>query len=109
MTDRTRRNSQSQKLNMKWMGGSVSLLLISAALKMFVSYPPVDTGAGTMILAVFLAFWSSVLGVVGVSVAALWWLVGQLSRQTKKTACVPSRSPKESADENKPNSFTRVA
>jgi hypothetical protein len=91
------------------MMGSISLLLISAALKMFVNYPPVDTGAGTMMLSVFLPFWFSVLGIVGVSVAALWWLVGRLGRQPQKATCVPSRSPKEMADENKWNSFTRVA
>ncbi|MEW6247136.1 MAG: hypothetical protein AB1555_10555 [Nitrospirota bacterium] len=109
MTNKTRRNSRSQKLNMKWMAGSVSLLLISAALESFAEHAPADTGAGTMILAVFLAFWSSVLGAVGVFASALWWLVGWLGGQAKDAASVASRSPKESVDETKPKSFTRVA
>lgn len=107
MTIKTGRNGSSRWA--KWTVGSVGLLVISAALKMFVSYPPADTGAGAMILAVLLAFWSSVLGVVGVSVSALWWLVGRLGGRAKDAASVPSRSFKEGVDKNKPNSFTRVA
>ena len=91
------------------MAGSIGLLLISAALKIFAEHAPADTGAGTMILAVVLAFWSSVLGAVGVFASALWRLVGRLGGQANDAASVASRSSKESVDENKPNRFTRVA
>ncbi len=45
MTIKTGRNDSPRWA--KWTVGSIGLLVISAALKMFVSSPPADTGAGS--------------------------------------------------------------
>ena len=126
---------------MGWVAGIASLLLlISAGLELFVQQTLGHHSVATVLLALSLASWSYVLGLVGLLFLAVRWLVewrrvrvkraamsrdasaGRRSRRLEKPELegpisfqqgvdlvVPSRSPKESVDENEPNNLTRVA
>src|SRR2546422_9174781 len=61
MNSKTRENGAFQRTG--WVVGSASLLLlISAGLELFVQQTLGHSSVGTVILALFLAFWSYVLG-----------------------------------------------
>ena len=139
MNSKTQGNAVFQWMG--WVAGIASLLLlISVGLELFVQQTLGYSNAGTVILALFLAFWSYVLGLGVLLFLAMWCLVewrrvrvkraamsryapaeprsrrlekpeleGPLSFQQGVAPVVPSRSPKESVDENEPNNLTRVA
>jgi len=139
MNSKTQGNGMLQRMG--WVAGIASLLLlISVGLELFVQQTLGYSSAGTVILALFLAFWSYVLGLGVLLFLAMWCLVewrrvrvtraamsryasaeprsrrlekpeleGPLSFQQGVAPVVPSRSPKESVDENEPNNLTRVA
>jgi hypothetical protein len=120
--------------------GSASLLLLtSAGLELFVRLTLEYSSAATVILALFLAFWSYVLGLGVLLVLSVWWLVrlrrAQVtqsamsryapaeprSRRLEKPALrdpqcqqgmaptVPTRSSGERDDGNATNGLSRVA
>lgn len=143
MYSKTRENSVFQ--GMRWGSGSVIvLLIISAGLEFFAQqvhgHEASEASVATLLLALYLASWLYILGLVGLVFLSVWWLVGwlrmlvaraamsrhspaepgrrhlnkpelqgSLSFQQGVAPVVPSRSPKESVDENEPNSLTRVA
>jgi hypothetical protein len=139
MNSKTQGNAVFQWMG--WVAGIASLLLlISVGLELFVQQTLGYSSAGTVILALFLAFWSYVLGLGVLLFLAMWCLVewrrvratraamsryapaesrsrrlekpeleGPLSFQQGVAPVVPSRSPKESVDENESNNLTRVA
>ncbi len=143
MTSKTRGNGVFQAMG--WGVGSVIvLLLISAGLKFFaqqaLGQEASEARVATMLLALYLASWLYVLGIVGLVLLSVRWLMGWQRIRVKRAAMtqyapaeprsrrlkkpevegplsfqqgvapvVPSRSPKESVDENEPNRLTRVA
>jgi hypothetical protein len=139
MNSKTQGNAVFQRMG-RVAGIASLLLLISVGLELFVQQTLGYSSAGTVILALFLAFWSYVLGLGVLLFLAMWSLVewrrvrvtqaamsryapaeprsrhlekpeleGPLSFQQGVAPVVPSRSPKESVDENEPNNLTRVA
>jgi hypothetical protein len=61
---------------MGWMIGTVStLFLISAGLELFVRQAFRQVSIATVLLALSLASWSYVLGLVGLIFLTVWWLV----------------------------------
>lgn len=139
MNSKTQGNTVFQ--GMGWVAGIASLLLlIGAGLELFVQQTLGHSSVATVLLALFLAFWSYALGLglllfLSVRWLVRWWLVrvtraavsrdapvtprsrrlekpeleGALSFRQGVAPVVPSRSPKESVDENEPNNLTRVA
>ena len=94
MNSKTRGNSVFQ--GMGWVVGSVSLLLlISAGLELFVQQTLGHNSVATIILALFLAFWSYVLGLVGLLFLSVRWLVSW-RRLWVKPAAMSRYSPAES-------------
>lgn len=78
------RNSRGDFMNNKngklswtgWVVGGASLLLLfSAGLELFVQQTLGHNSVATVILALSLAFWSSVLGLGVLVFLAVWWLV----------------------------------
>lgn len=65
---------------MGWFVGSVSLLLLISAggLEFFARHVLGQANVATLLLALFLAFWSYVLGIAGLLFLSVWWLVGWL-------------------------------
>src|SRR5262245_19246267 len=70
---------------MRWVVGSISLsLLINAgALALFAQEFGHDNLA-TVLLALHMASWSYVLGIVGLVLVSVWWFVGWLRAQVKR-------------------------
>jgi hypothetical protein len=94
MTSKTRGKSKFQGTG--WVVGSVSLvLLISAGLELFVQQTLGHHSVATVILALFLAFWSYVLVLGGLLFLAVWWLVNW-RRLRVKPAAMSRYSPTES-------------
>jgi hypothetical protein len=64
---------------MRWLLGSISVLLLMAAgrLAVFAQPPPWEANVTKILLALYLAFWSYVLGIVGLVLLAVWWFVGR--------------------------------
>jgi hypothetical protein len=139
MNNKTQGNAVFQ--GMGWVAGIASLLLlISAGLELFVQQTLGHSSVATVLLALFLGFWSYVLGLGLLLFLSVRWLVrwrrvrvtraatsryapaaprsrrlekpeleSPISFQQGVAPVVPSRSPKESVDENEPNNLTRVA
>lgn len=78
MSDKTRENGGFQRMG--WVVGSVSLLLLISAggLELFAQQTLGQASVATLLLALFLAFWSYVLGIAGLLFLSVWWLVGWL-------------------------------
>ena len=122
---------------MGWVAGITSLLLLISAggLELFAQQTLGQTSVATILLTLFLAFWSYVLGIVGLVLSVVWWLhvrgkraamsgyasAEPRSRRLEKpeleaqflehgvAPVVPSRSSRESDDRNKAASPSRVA
>lgn len=136
MNSKTQWNGGFQR--MEWVVGSVSLLLLISAggLELFAQQTLGQTSVATILLTLFLAFWSYVLGIVGLVLSVVWWLhvrgkraamsgyasAEPRSRRLEKpepedlqflqqgvAPVVPSRSSRESDDRNKAASPSRVA
>lgn len=136
MNNKTRENGEFQRTG--WVVGSASLLfLLSAGLELFAQQTLMHNSMATVILALYLAFWSYVLGLGVLLVLAMWCLVqwrrvgvnraaissdssaGPRSQhletpelrdlQQGVAAVVPSRSSRVSDDGNERNNQTRVA
>ena len=74
MYRKTRGNGVFQ--GMGWMIGSVSMLfLISVGLEVFVRQAFRQASIATILLALSLASWSYVLGLVGLIFLTVWWLL----------------------------------
>src|SRR5713226_6566253 len=74
MNCKTRGNGVFQ--GMGWMIGSVSMLfLISVGLELFVRQAFRQASIATILLALSLASWSYVLGLVGLIFLTVWWLL----------------------------------
>lgn len=137
MNSKTRGNGPFQ--GMGWVVVSVSMLLIiSAALELFAQQALERASLATVVLALFLAFWSYILGVACLLFVSVRWLVGwrrvhvtraAMSRyapavprskrlekpeleteslQQGVAPVVPSRSSKDSVEGNEATSPTRV-
>jgi len=139
MTSKTRENGVFQ--GMGWVVGSVSLLLLISAggLELFAQQTLGQASVATILLTLFLAFWSYVLGLVGLLFLSVRLLVSwrrvrvkraamsryspakPMSRRLEKAELevqflehgvapvVPSRSSGEIDDRNKATSPSRVA
>jgi len=126
---------------MGWVVGSVSLLLLISAggLELFAQQTLGQAGVATILLALYLASLLYVVGLVGLVLLTVWWLVGwprvrvkpaamnryspaePMSRRLEKpelevqflehgvAPVVPSRSSGEIDDRNKATSPSRVA
>jgi hypothetical protein len=74
----------------KWtgwvVGGASMLLLLSAGLELFVQQTLGDHSVATVILALYLAFWSDVLGLGVLVFLAVWWLVEWRRVSVKRAA-----------------------
>ena len=74
----------------KWtgwvVGGASMLLLLSAGLELFVQQTLGDHSVASVILALYLAFWSDVLGLGILLFLAVWWLVEWRRVSVKRTA-----------------------
>jgi hypothetical protein len=81
-------NSKNGKFSwMGWVvGGAGLLLLLSAALELFVQQTLGHHSVATVILAHYLAFWSYALGLGGLLVFAVWWLVEWGRARVKQAA-----------------------
>jgi len=62
----------------RWVVGSISLLLLisAVALTLFTQHALGQASAATILLALYLAAWSYVLGLLGLVLLSVWWLVG---------------------------------
>jgi hypothetical protein len=70
---------------MGWMIGTVSILfLMSAGLELFVRQAFRQADITTVLLALALAAWSSVLGIVGLVLLSFWWVVRQVREPINK-------------------------
>lgn len=100
MNRKTRGNGVFQ--GMGWMIGSVSLLfLISVGLELFVRQAFRQANIATILLALSLASWSYVLGLVGMIFLTVWWFLRWRSVRIKRAVmreyppAEPSRRPVE--------------
>jgi hypothetical protein len=85
MNSKTRENGEFQRTG--WIVGSASLLLlISAGLELFVQQTLGHNSVATVILALFLALWSYVLGLGVFLVLAMWCLVEWRRVRVKRAA-----------------------
>jgi hypothetical protein len=74
MNTATQRDTRAQEIG--WLAGTVGgLLLISLGLELLAHQTFGQTDVATFLLAVYLAFWFSVLGIAGFVVLAIAWLV----------------------------------
>ncbi|MGH7230219.1 MAG: hypothetical protein ACREJU_02530 [Nitrospiraceae bacterium] len=81
---------------MEWVIGSVSLLLLFSAggLALFARQGVGPATVATKLLALYLASWSYVLGLVGLFLSLAWWLVSR--RRVRPTRVALNRySPAE--------------
>ena len=100
MNSKTQGNAVFQGIG--WVVGIASLLLfISAGLELFVQHTLGHSSVGTVILALFLAFWSYVLGLGLLLFVSVWWLLRWRSRRIQRAvmreypSAEPSRRPIE--------------
>jgi hypothetical protein len=85
MNTRIQRDTPSRGIG--WLAGTVGgLLLISLGLELLAHQAFGQTDVATLLLAVYLAFWFSVLGIVGFVVLAIAWLVTPKRRRTNRVA-----------------------
>ena len=86
MTGKTRGNGEFQRMG--WVVGSVSLLLLISAggLELFAQQTLGQTSVATILLTLFLAFWSYVLGLVGLLFLSVRWLVSWRRVRVKRGA-----------------------
>ena len=63
----------------EWIiGSAVALLLISAGgLALLAQHAPEQANVATLLLAIYLGFWSYVLGLIGLFLSLAWWLVSR--------------------------------
>ena len=88
MNSKTRGNGGFQ--GMGWVGGgAAALLLISAGLTLFVGQAVGQVSVATILLALYLASLSYVLGLVGLVLLSLWWLL--VWRRVRVTRAAMSR------------------
>lgn len=74
MTATTQRNTRTKGIG--WLAGTVGgLLLISLGLELLAHQTFGQTDVATLLLAVYLAFWFSMLGILGFVLLAIAWLV----------------------------------
>jgi hypothetical protein len=79
---------------MGWVVGGISLLLLlSAGLELFVQQTLGHHSVATVILALYLAFWSDVLGLGILLFLAMWWLVEWRRVSVKRAATSRDASP----------------
>jgi len=94
MNSKTRENGEFQWTG--WVvGGASLLLLISAGLELFVQQTLGHNDVATVILALYLALWSYVLGLGVLLILAMWCLV-EWRRVRIKRAAMSRYSPAES-------------
>jgi hypothetical protein len=74
MNSKTRENREFQGAG-RVIGGASLLLLLSGGLELFVQQTLGHHNVATVILALYLAFWSNVLGLGILLFLAVWWLV----------------------------------
>ena len=85
MNSKTRENGEFQWTG--WVvGGASLLLLLSAGLELFVQQTLGYHSVATVILALYLAFWSYVLGLGVLLFLAVWWLVEWRRVRVKRAA-----------------------
>lgn len=85
MTSKTRENGAFH--GMGWVAGGASLLLlVSAGFSLFAQQAPGWISVAAMLLALYLAFWSYVLGIVGLLFLSVRWLVGWRRLRVKRAA-----------------------
>ena len=85
MTSKTRENHLFK--GMGWVVGSaVALLLISAGLTFFAGQALGQASVATILLALYLASLSYVLGLVGLVLVSVWWLVRWLHVRVTRAA-----------------------
>jgi hypothetical protein len=103
-----------------WLAGSVGvLLLFSLGLELLAHQIFGQTDVATLLLALYLAFWSSVLGITGFLVLSIKWFIesrrlwkdraADLEDRPGVTPITPSRLSMESNDTNRSRNFNRVA
>ena len=85
MNSKIRGNRMFQEMG--WVGlGAVALLLLSAGLEFFAQHANTGTSLAGVLLALFLAFWSYVLGLVGLFFLSMRWLAGWRGGQVTRVA-----------------------
>jgi hypothetical protein len=85
MNTRIQRDTPSRGIG--WLAGTVGgLLLISLGLELLAHQTFGQTDVATFLLAVYLAFWFSVFGIVGFVVLAIAWLVTPRRRRANRVA-----------------------
>ena len=84
MNSKTRENSVFQ--GMGWVAGITSLLLLISAggLELFAQQTLGQVSVATLLLTLFLAFWSYVLGLVGLLFLSVRWLVSWRRVQVRR-------------------------
>jgi hypothetical protein len=83
MNATTQRDTPSRGLG--WLAGTVGgLLLISLGLELLAHQTFGQTDVATFLLAVYLAFWFSMLGILGFVVLSIAWLVTPKCRRTSR-------------------------
>lgn len=92
MNRKTRGNGVFQGIG--WVVGSVSLLLIisdglALAARQALRQEVSEAGVAALLLALYLASWLYVLGIVGLVLLSVWWLVGW--RRVRVTGAAVSR------------------
>ena len=76
------------------MIGTVSILfLMSAGLELFVRQAFRQADITTVLLALALAAWSSVLGIVGLVLLSFWWVVRQVREPINKATLARDEAP----------------
>ena len=100
---------------MGWMIGSVSILfLMSVGLELFVRQAFRQADFATILLALTLASWSFVLGLVGLIFLTVWWLSSWRSARIKQAVvsqdspAEPSRQPFDNPGWNGPEGMNSV-
>ena len=74
MTTKTQRDARTREIG--WLAGMVGgLLLIGLGLELLAHQTFGQTDMATFLLAVYLAVWFSVLGIVGFVILAITWLI----------------------------------
>jgi hypothetical protein len=62
------------------------LFVFSAALELVAQHPSERASVGSMLLAVYLGFWSYVLGIVGLLLLSVRWIQGRLRKRGARAA-----------------------
>jgi hypothetical protein len=91
---------------MGWMIGTVSILfLMSAGLELFVRQAFRQADITTVLLALALATWSSILGIVGLVLLSFWWVVRRCASLSIKLPSTDMRLPNRGAIASKSRSW----